>query len=468
MKQDPGLRPDAPAGGRRDRLAKAAASLGREVVDIAGFLDRLDADGKAQLEALASLTENADHVVQINAGVSESLKALSGIVEEALTALSESVENMQATGVVGVRLNQHAREMTTRSGDVQPVLEAVRLNNEQILSIAAQVNMLAINAKIEAARAGEAGRGFSVVADAINELSARTGSAAQDVTRNVANLTEWLDRMQLSITELDDTLHELTERGEASGALLQTAWTRITGAGEQARQVNEDAGQSQEKLRHFPPLLNRIDALVTGGTSGVADANRRLVRLVDMSETLVQDSVALGGSTADSRFIDEVQRLAAEITAAFEAGIEEKRLTMAELFDSAYRPVRGSDPQQHVTRFTRFTDAVLPPIQEPVLDFDPRVVFCAAVDRRGYLPTHNRKFSRRPRRDPVWNAAHCRNRRIFADRVGLKAGTNVEPFLLQVYRRDMGGGEFALMKDLSAPIFVKGRHWGGLRLAYRF
>jgi methyl-accepting chemotaxis protein len=32
----------------------------------------------------------------------------------------------------------------------------------------------------------------------------------------------------------------------------------------------------------------------------------------------------------------------------------------------------------------------------------------------------------------------------------------------------MGGGNFAIMKDLSAPIFVKGRHWGGLRLAYRF
>ena len=35
------------------------------------------------------------------------------------------------------------------------------------------------------------------------------------------------------------------------------------------------------------------------------------------------------------------------------------------------------------------------------------------------------------------------------------------------YRHDMGGGEFVLMKDVSAPIFVDGRHWGGLRLAYR-
>ena len=110
---------------------------------------------------------------------------------------------------------------------------------------------------------------------------------------------------------------------------------------------------------------------------------------------------------------------------------------------------------------------LLPPIQEPVLDKDQRFVFCAAVDDNGYLPTHNAKFSKPQGDDPVWNAANCRNRRIFADKVGLAAGRNTMPFLLQTYRRDMGGGKFALMKDVSAPITLCGRHWGGVRLAYK-
>lgn len=50
----------------------------------------------------------------------------------------------------------------------------------------------------------------------------------------------------------------------------------------------------------------------------------------------------------------------------------------------------------------------------------------------------------------------------------LKAGRNAEPFLLQVYRRDMGRGVFAMTQDISAPIFVGGRHWGGLRFAVKF
>ena len=101
------------------------------------------------------------------------------------------------------------------------------------------------------------------------------------------------------------------------------------------------------------------------------------------------------------------------------------------------------------------------------MGFDKRIAFCAAVDRNGYLPTHNAIYSQPQGSDPVWNAANCRNRRIFNDRTGLSAGRSTRPFLLQTYRRDMGGGQFALMKDCSAPITVNGRHWGGLRVAYK-
>jgi methyl-accepting chemotaxis protein len=121
-----------------------------------------------------------------------------------------------------------------------------------------------------------------------------------------------------------------------------------------------------------------------------------------------------------------------------------------------------------LTRFTEFTDRNLPPVQEAIAQLSPLVVFCAAVDRNGYLPTHNLKFSKPQGRNPEWNAANCRNRRIFNDNTGLNAGRNKKPFLLQTYRRDMGSGRYVLMKDLSAPITIKGRHWGGLRLAYKF
>ncbi|MES1161798.1 MAG: chemotaxis protein, partial [Rhizobacter sp.] len=146
-----------------------------------------------------------------------------------------------------------------------------------------------------------------------------------------------------------------------------------------------------------------------------------------------------------------------------------RAISPTDLFDERYTPIAGTQPQQHLTRFNALTDRVLPPIQEKALTALPNVVFCIATDRNGYIPTHNKKYCHEQRPgDVVWNTAHSRWRRIFNDRTGLASARNRRPFLLQTYRRDMGGGQFVMLKEASAPIMVQGRHWGGLRLAYRF
>ncbi len=468
MKPEVSIQASEPAGGQVNRLSKVAALLGREIVELSAFVEDLDRDGQEQLSNLDAMAQSAGHVAHINAGVAESLKALATSVNDALTSLTASCAEMDKTGQAAAALTSLSTDLHARANAIQPVVDAVQANNEQILAIAAQVNMLAINAKIEAARAGEAGRGFSVVADAINELSVRTGEAAKDVTQNVANLAEWLTAIQCGTEELAKTIQVVHDAGNGTHTILRAAEQAIRGAGDQALQVNEDAAAAQDKLIGFKPQIDAVVAHVTQGARGVTRASERLSRLVDGSEMLVQDSFALGGTSQDARFIDEAQRLAQQVSDAMTKAIDDNRISMDDLFNFSYRPVARSDPKQCIARFTRLTDQILPPIQEPVLSFDKRVVFCAAVDRNGYLPTHNKVFSHPPGKDPVWNAANCRNRRIFNDRVGLKAGENTAPFLLQVYRRDMGGGDFAMMKDLSAPITVKGRHWGGLRLAYRF
>ncbi|PWC57602.1 chemotaxis protein [Azospirillum sp. TSH7] len=170
---------------------------------------------------------------------------------------------------------------------------------------------------------------------------------------------------------------------------------------------------------------------------------------------------------ADSAIIQSAQNTAAALAKALEGALSNGSIGEEALFSTELETIPGTEPEQCIAPFTELTDRLFPAIQEPVLASNPRFQFCAAVNAVGYLPTHNARYSE-PQRpgDAAWNAGHCRNRRVFADRSGLAAARNTRPFLLQAYRRDMGGGQMVRLKEVDAPIVVRGRHWGNLRLAY--
>ena len=340
--------------------------------------------------------------------------------------------------------------------------------NAQIADIAVHVNILAINARIEAARAGDAGRGFAVVADAIKELSQKTSRAAETVTDQTTHLTQTFHALHTESQDVATDARAIMSAATATDDALMDIARSIRSSTEQTAVIARQAAQLDQAARDFVPAFDRLSELASQTGKGVSQATERSTALIGRSESIVQAAALLGGTTNDTPFITFVQNAAKEISALWEKAIATGRITMTDLFDQSYNPIAGTDPQQFRTRHTTFTDQTLPAIQEPAMDIDPRVVFCAAVDQHGYLPTHNAKFSQPLSDDPIWNATHCRNRRIFDDRVGLKSGRSTAPFLLQVYRRDMGGGKFVMMKDVSAPIRVSGRHWGGLRLGYTF
>ena len=164
----------------------------------------------------------------------------------------------------------------------------------------------------------------------------------------------------------------------------------------------------------------------------------------------------------EGQFIEAAQAIAAEIGAAFEAAVDKGQISYDDLFDTDYRPIAGTEPEQYLTRYAAFAEEVLPPIQEPALKLDESVVFCTAVDQNGYLPSDNRKFLRRPM---IGAAATVRHRRIADDAVSLAAARNRRAFLLQSYEDRMKGKPVQL-KEVDSPITVTGRHWGGLRLAF--
>src|SRR4051794_1223654 len=137
------------------------------------------------------------------------------------------------------------------------------------------------------------------------------------------------------------------------------------------------------------------------------------------------------------------------------------------LQETAETMVSANHDIANASQAVQTTTAAAAAIQDPIQKSDPRIVFCVAWAKGGYLPTHNPNYRLPQGKDPVWNNANCRNRRLFTDRAVQKVAANTKPFLLQTYRRDMGGGQFVLMKDLSSPIMIRGKHWGAFRMGFR-
>ena len=167
-------------------------------------------------------------------------------------------------------------------------------------------------------------------------------------------------------------------------------------------------------------------------------------------------------------FITRAMEAGAQLNKLFDDAVASGAITIDAIFDTDYVEIPGTNPLQHRTRILDWAERALPPFQEAFFAKDKRMVFCAAVDRNGYLPVHNKIYSH-PQRpgDVAWNTANSRNRRIFNDPAGLAAGRNQRTYLIQSYARDMGGGKTVMMREIDVPIRVNGRHWGGFRTAYK-
>ncbi|WP_027793754.1 methyl-accepting chemotaxis protein [Paraburkholderia acidipaludis] len=448
-------------------IAAHAGRLGMEICDVSGHVDEVAARVQHQAAVCHALRESAAHTLAGNHQIAAAARAMREVSTGTAATVQSSQQTIDASLADIHGLVEGVTVIESQIGALKTALAHVSKVSEEISLIARQTQLLALNAAIEAARAGESGKSFAVVAAEVKNLSAKTAQATGQIEQTLAQLTQQTERLIVEGAANTGRAHRVREGTHTIGEAVRSTGAAITQLDEHAGQIAQLTGEIEAKCDGLEAQVQQMADGVEDSSRNFAQAKDQLGRLLDVSETLIELSAETGVETEDTRFITAVQRAASQVGKLFESALARGDIGEADLFDSTYVPVPNTSPQQHITRFAAFTDRVLPAIIEPLLAFDERVAFCVAIDPRGYIPTHNRKFSQPQGDDPVWNAAHCRNRRIFGDRTGIGAGSHTKPFLLQTYRRDMGGGQFALMKDASAPIFVNGRHWGGLRMGYR-
>jgi methyl-accepting chemotaxis protein len=450
-----------------DQLANRIGGLGVELADVAGNLQEVAGRVSSQADRFGHLQKTAETMVSANHDIATASQAVQTATSAAVGEIAQSRAVVDTAVQHIAELIEAVGRIERRLGSVGTALAQVAKVSGSIETIAKQTNLLALNATIEAARAGAAGKGFAIVASEVKNLAEATRQATHLIGDTVRDLDGQVGGL---IGESGDASLRAKSAGDGAQQIQSIIIRVQDGFTAVGQEIDSVAKAATSNLAHCDMVIDELGTLAKGVDLSSTDlklADDRVARLLGLSEGLIELIADSGVETSDAPLIRVVIETAKRIAQAFETALDRGDIAIDQLMDEHYREIAGTDPKQYLTDYVAFADRILPPIQDPIQTSDPRIVFCVAWARSGYLPTHNPNYSLPQGPDPVWNNANCRNRRIFNDRNVQKIAANTKPFLLQTYRRDMGGGQFVLMKDLSSPIFIRGRHWGAFRMGFR-
>jgi methyl-accepting chemotaxis protein len=481
-----------------DKFTHSAHGIGSQVRDAGKLADQASA-------AAHEASLNMDRLRESSAAIGNVVNLIAQIAKQTtLLALNSTIEAARA-GVAGRGFAVVASEVKALAVQTQNATEEITKKIDALQKDAA--------GSVDAVhRISQAIAAIRPVFENVNGAVAEQNETTSEMSDNAATASHFIVSVGDSAAEIDSA----TKEAEAHGEEVARAGKAVTMFAQKLKSrcavlLRQDEREEQRRRERLPcnlkieiqsargPITAAVyeismeGILISGPDAERLPLNEVLnatlesvsacrIRLTERTKagTLARfeaPNAALRENIEDklwsihdenTEFVTRAMEAGTALTRIFEDAVASGAIGIDDMFDEDYVEIAGTNPLQHRTKILGWADLALPPFQEAFLARDPRMVFCAMIDRNGYLPVHNKIYSH-PQRpgDVTWNTANSRNRRIFNDPAGLAAGRNLRSYLIQSYARDMGNGKTIMMREIDVPIRVQGRHWGGFRTAYK-
>jgi len=425
-----------------ERLAAAIAEQKELSMSVAVASEEIS----ATLNDVALTTAKAS---ELSKQVDESASLGQGVVGETAQSMTRIKEGVDGTLVVMRRLETSSEQI----GEIVGLIE----------DVADQTNLLALNAAIEAARAGEAGRGFAVVAGEVKTLSGKTSvstreigslvkaiqadirAAMQSIEEERGRVDVGIDNSQRASGQIAEIMRLSADSSDMILAIANATEEQSATTSEisfKIHQVSETASQIQEQMEN---------SVVTFGELTTTAEK--------IYSTVGRFKVGNHHAVIKTLMVELRDRTAGELEQAVKSG----RTSMGALFSAEYQPIPNTMPQKYSTPTDRLFDEIVSPVQEEILSREASLIYAIGADLRGYIPSHNARFSKPLTGNFQTDMLQNRTKRIFTDKTAARGAANTDTFLLQTYQRDTG----EVLNDLSMPLYLDGRHWGCIRMGYQ-
>ncbi len=215
--------------------------------------DSLSNGARLQAESLEQVRHQMDEVGDQTSQNANSSKIANKISNEAADSASDGTKQMDI-------MLQSMSEITNSSQKITEIISVIN-------GIAEQTNLLALNAAIEAARAGESGRGFSVVADEVRSLAAKSSQAASESEKLIKGSTKNVDQgshiatqTATKLNSIQDLIAEVTKLVYEISSASSDQSGRFSSINNELKEVNQVTNKTKEEAEKSAEIAKELAA----------------------------------------------------------------------------------------------------------------------------------------------------------------------------------------------------------------
>ena len=274
---------------RSDEISTAMGQLSRAIEQVATGSQQQAVSIEQTASIVNQVSKAIDEVAQNAQAAAEGSGQATEAANNGRDLVSRTVEGMDRIKIAVETAATRIAELGQQSAEIGKIVNVID-------DIAAQTNLLALNAAIEAARAGEQGRGFAVVADEVRKLAERV----TDATKEIGNL---IDGVQKGVAESVAATEEGTKEVESGSLLAQEA-------GEALEQISESVGLVTQQIEQISAAIEQVSASSAemvkniDEVSGVVEETSAATEQMSANSTQVMEAVdsiaAIIGQTSAS------------------------------------------------------------------------------------------------------------------------------------------------------------------------